>query len=319
MKQFLSKLAKGGLKMVFAFVLLSAMARFVPSLNWFFFQKNEHNRVFYTLYEMEQRIAAGETTDILVLGSSACEYSLDPRLLADSTGMTVFKMVTGGQTIDMAAKIARHLAPKIKAKYVLIDLYPRFGLGLTEEGVERAIINTPDASSDLTLSILSADPYSPTTNYLWAARAIGTAIAPYPESSMETRSEFRMVAPGFTQSLKGEIAPSGDFAKLELAAGAIACLNALDKELGALGHELVGVVPPIQHGKITLAEPLNFPLLLPSARPDTCFWDAVHMRSACVPAYTREVARLLNQHQSESDSLTASLGSHGNLSQALGN
>jgi hypothetical protein len=317
MKTFLSKLLWGGLKTVSAFVLLSAAARFVPTVNWFFFQKNEHNRVFYTLYEMERRIADGETVDVLVLGSSACEYSLDPVLLADSTGMTVFKMVTGGQTIDMAAQLARHIAPKVKAKYVLLDLYPRYGVGMTEEGVERAIINTPNASSDLSFSILGAYPYSPTTNYLWAARAIGTAITPYPESSLEQRSEFRMVAPGFTHSLKDGIAPTADFNQVELAAGAIACLNALEEDLAAMGHELVGVVPPIQHGRIILAQPLHFPLLWASAQPDTCFWDAVHMRSACVPAYSLEVARLLNRHRSHADSMTASVAFHGYHSQTL--
>lgn len=300
MKRFLSQIVLGALKITVAFIMLAIGARFIPSLNWFFFQKNEHNSVFLTMIEMERILATNQKVDVLILGSSACEFSLNPEILEQRTHLPSFKFVTGGQTLDMSAKLARYLAPRLSTKFVVIDAYPRFGPGLTEEGVERAILNSPDASSGLACAILSADPWSGTTNYLWAARAIGTFIKPYTIQTLMQQPDFLTTSPGYSEMIHDQVAKPGTFYNLPLQADALEMLNKLHDDLSAQGVQLLAILPPIQNARIVLEGTPAFPLLLPAPRPDTCFRDAIHMRKVCVPDYTAEVAQLINQHHQNS-------------------
>jgi hypothetical protein len=295
MKKFLSRILMGALKTFAAFVLLSIVARFVPTLNWFFFQKNEHDRVFYTLLEAEKAMAQGKTYDVLIFGSSTCENAIDPELFTELTGLSVFKLVTGAQTINMSVELARYCAPRMQPRYVIVDAYPRYGRELTEEGIERAIINSPNATSPLIMSILSIDPYSVTTDYLWLSRAIGTWVKPYNESSIMKRPhEFEMLGPGFTRTVVDPPAPAQGFNVSPLAAEGVMSLNALGDDLARTNQQLVAIVPPLQNGVITFEAEATFPLIQPEARPDTCFFDQKHLRGVCVKGYTEEVAARFN-------------------------
>jgi hypothetical protein len=295
MKRFLSKIGVGFLKTAVAFVILAVVARFVPQVNWFFFQKNEHDRVFYTLLEVEKALANDEHCDVLVFGSSNCENALDPKLFSELTGLRVFKFVTGAQTIDISAALTRYCAPKMLPQYVIIDAYPRFGGGLTEEGVERAVINSPDASTALVRTILAVDPSSLTTDYLWLARAIGTSVKPYTAADIIAHPhEFEMIAPGFTRTVNDPPSQPEPYYTSPLGKPAIACLNALSRDLAKTKQQLVLLVPPLQNAKVVLEDTLAFPALYPAARPDTCFFDGKHMRNACIEGYTTEVAMRFN-------------------------
>jgi hypothetical protein len=299
MKRFLKQIGLGVVKVVVAFVVLAAAARFIQPLNWFFFQPNEHNRVYYMALAVEQALARGETYDILVLGSSACEFSIDPRVLGDATGMRVIKFVTGGQSIDMSTQLGRYLVQRLKPRYVILDAYPHFGGLLTEEGVERVLLNAPDARSELMLRVLAVDPWSPNTDYVWAARAIGTAIAPYDSSDLQAHPDYEMVAPGFTHALPGTPGPLGIFYRWPLIAEAVDTINAFQRDLAPLGARFVAIIPPIQNARIYVEGHPQFTILRPSQQPDTCFWDGVHMRGACAPAYTAEVATLFNRWRTD--------------------
>jgi hypothetical protein len=298
MKKFLTRILLGSLKTASAFVLLSVLARFVPTLNWFFFQKNEHDRVFYTLLEAEKAMAEGQTFDVLIFGSSTCENAIDPELFTEITGMSVFKLVTGAQTINMSVELARFCAPRLRPRYIIIDAYPRYGRDLTEEGIERAIINSPNATSPLILSILSIDPSSITTDYLWLSRAIGTWVKPYNESSIVRRPyEFEMLGPGFTRTVVDPPAPAQAFNFSPLAQEGVQSMNALGVELAKTHQQLIAIVPPLQNGVITFEGEPTFPLIRPDARPDTCFFDQKHLRGVCVRSYTEEVATRFNAYR----------------------
>ncbi len=304
MKRFLAKLALGMLSTFIGFVAIAITARFVPSVNWFFFQKNEHDRVFYTLLSIEKVLAQGQHFDVLVFGSSTCENALDPELFGDLTGLSVFKFVTGAQTIDMSAILAKYCVPIMKPKYVIIDAYPRYGTNLTEEGVERAVINSPDATSPLTRTILSADPHSFTTRYLWAARAIGTALEPYDAHSIVLKpGEFEMIAPGYTRTVNDPPAIPNPFLATPLPKDAVHCLNTLRKELAATGQELVTIIPPLQNMVIYLEDTLMVPTIRPYSRPDTCFMDGRHLRGVCTRPYTIELAERFNAWRAAPQSL----------------
>lgn len=299
MKEFLKKLGSGLLKLLAAFVLLAVGARFVPSLNWFFFQKNEHDRVFYTLLETERAIAEGKQFDVLLFGSSTCENAIDPFIFKEKTGLSIFKCVTGAQTIDMSVVLARYLAPKFRCKYVIIDAYPRFGGNLTDEGVERALINSPQASSALTREILSVDPSSLTTDYLWLARAIGTSIKPYDATDIVPKPwEFEMVAPGFTHTHANYYAPPRAYFEEPLVAEAVQSMNLLQKDLAAIGQRFVAIIPPLQNARVRLEAAPEFPTIVPTPRPDSCFFDGRHMRTVCVPPYTLEIVERFNAYRS---------------------
>lgn len=295
MKRFLAKIALGTALTLVSFVALAVAARFVPSLNWFFFQKNEHDRVFYTLLEAEKALAANQHFDVLIFGSSTCENAIDPEKFTAATGLSVFKFVTGAQTIDMSAAVARFLAPRFQPKYVIIDAYPRYGGGLTEEGVERAVINSPVATSALTRAILAVDASSLTTDYLWAARAIGTSVKPYDQTSIIPKpGEFEMLAPGFSRTVVDPPAKAGPFEVTPVPRPAVDCMNALSDDLAKTGQRLVVIVPPLQNAEIRFEDATKFPLIVPQPRPDTCFFDNRHMRGVCVPGYTQEIADRFN-------------------------
>jgi hypothetical protein len=228
------------------------------------------------------------------MGSSVCEFSLDPRVLSHSTWLKTFKCVTGGQTLDMSVDLAHYLAPKLSAKYVIVDAYPRFGPGLTEEGVERIILNAPNAASELTRTVLESHSYSLNTNYLWAARAVGTFIKPYSIQDLEPHPEFVMAAPGYSERHHDPAAEPIEFESVPLTADAIELMNGLHKELNSLGIKMMAIIPPLQNAQIVLEAKPEFELIRPQAQEDSCFRDAVHLRKACVPAYTQEIARLFN-------------------------
>lgn len=295
MKPFLRQLSLGLAKLALSFLALAATARFVPTVNWFFFQKNDHDRVFYMLLEAEKSLAEGKRYDVLVFGSSTCENALDPQRFSEMTGLSVFKFVTGAQTLDMSAALARYCAPRFHSRYVLVDAYPRYGGELTEEGVERILINSPDATSDLTLAALSIYPQSFTVDYLWLARVIGTWIKPYDAGSiMAQPSQFEMLAPGYTRAVADPPAMPQPFSTALMPPEAITCMNALDTDLSREGRRLLLLVPPLQNATIQFASRPDFPLLIPDARPDTCFFDERHMRGTCVRDYTDEVSRRFN-------------------------
>jgi hypothetical protein len=298
MKRFLKDIGWGLVKLTVVFVVLAALARFVPVVNWLFFQRNNHTSVFYTHLEMERALAEGRKYDVLVVGSSTCEFSLDPDAFAKATGLSVIKYTTGGQTTDLSMRLATFLAPKLHCKYVLWDAYPRFGPGYTEEGVQRIILNTPDANSALARQILMAAPWGANTDLLWAARAIGNALAPYDSSDRHVDPHYVSIAPGYAKPRIDHFAERGSFLIWQLPPEAVEYANDAHKVLQAHDCELIGVVPPVQYGWIQVLGKPELELLYPAYRADSCFWDQVHLRQACVPAYTAEVARLFQAHRS---------------------
>jgi hypothetical protein len=180
---------------------------------------------------------------------------------------------------------------------VILDAYPRFGPGFTEEGVERIILNTPQATSGLALTTLKSDPYSPNTDFLWAARAIGTAIKPYGATDRDLDPKYESMAPGYAKPRYDGIAVADTFTPWKLLPEAVGYINDLHIGLQATGLQFVAVLPPVQNGAIVVEGQPNFEMLRPEMRPDTCFWDQVHLRQACVPSYTAEVARLFNGYR----------------------
>lgn len=300
MKQFLKQIALGFAKLAVAFLLLAVAARFVEPLNWLFFQKNDHNDTFYTLLAVENSLAKQEHFDIVIFGSSVAENAIDPYLLSELTGMSVFKFVTGAQSIDMSVGLARFLAPKWRPKYIIIDAYPRFGGGLTEEGVERALINTPNANSDLAKAIWAVDPSSFTTYYLWLARRVGTFVKPYDEKALVPKpQEFEILGPGFTHTTHDPPSVPEPFRKKYVEKVAIECLNDLHKELKTTDQELIAILTPLQNAVLDFETKPDFPFLRPLPRPDTCFFDDRHMRGACIRNYTIELAEKFNQLRQE--------------------
>lgn len=298
MRSFLKKIGFGFLKLAAAFVLLAVMARFVPAVNWLIFQKNEHDRVFFTMLETEKAIQRGDQYDVLVFGSSTCENAIDPYQFEDLTGLRMYKFVTGAQTIDMSVELARFLVPKLGCKYVIVDGYPRFGGELTDEGVERILINAPKAQSPLALTALGVDPSSPTTDFLWLARAIGTSIKPYDERDIVPQPwEFTMVGPGFSIAHSNQRVVPGPYFEEPLMAEAVEALNLLQADLSKQGIELIVIVPPLQNARIKLAAKADFPTLEPAPRPDTCFFDGKHLRKSCVNAYSYEIATRFNAYR----------------------
>ncbi len=282
--------------MALAFVLLAVVARFVEPLNWFFFQKNEHDRVFYTLLEVEKSLREKEQFDIVIFGSSVCENAIDPHLLSELTGLSVFKFVTGAQTIDISAALARFVSPRWRPKYVIIDAYPRFGGGMTEEGVERALINSPDANTDLVKAIWAVDPSSFTTNYLWVARRVGTFVKPYDSTAIIPKPwEFEMLGPGFTRTVHDPPGTPGPFVTRHVEKAAVECMNNLSLTLKNSDQQFLAIVPPLQNAVLEFDAEPNFPLIRPLPRPDTCFFDDRHLRGACIRAYTVELAQKFNQ------------------------
>jgi hypothetical protein len=292
MKRFLLKLLAGFGKLALGFVLFAIVARFVDPVNWFFFQKNQHDRVFYTLYETEKALKEGQHYDVLILGSSVCENAINPEQFSKETGLSTFKFVTAAQTIDLAAVVARFLAPKFQSKYVILDAYPRFSGGYTEEAVEHIVLNSPDATSPLILEILKADPTkSMTTRYLWAARAVGTFVKAYPESSIEPKPEFTMAGPGYTIVTHDPPMKAKQFSLSSIKKEAILSMNQLHKDIAAMGKKLWVIVPPIQNGAILFdTSQSEFSYYYPKMRPDTCFFDHQHLRNVCTKDYTIEVA-----------------------------
>ncbi|MBK9448212.1 MAG: hypothetical protein IPN95_02105 [Bacteroidetes bacterium] len=295
MKKFLGQIGLGFIKLAIAFVVLAIGARFFEPINWFFFQKNDHDRVFFTLMETEKALAEGKKFDVLIFGSSTCENALDPVAFSELTGLSVFKFVTGAQTLDISARIATYLAPKFEPKYILIDGYPRLGKGVTEEGIERAVINAPDATTELTRTILSVDPTSPTTDYLWAARAIGTGIKPYDQSSINPKPhEFVMVAPGYATVTVDPPASPGSFEFTPYPYIATQLLEELYDSLTKAGHQMILILPPLQNALIRFESAPKFPVITPNPRPDTCFFDRKHLRKVCAGPYTQELAVRFN-------------------------
>jgi hypothetical protein len=296
MKKFLKKVIANLILLVASFFLVAIAARFVGPINWFFFQKNEHDRVFYTLLETEKAIAQGKQFDVLVLGSSTCENAVDPAQFTALTGLSVFKFVTGAQTINISARAATYLAPKFNAKYILIDGYPRYGADVTEEGIERIVINSPDANTPLTKTILGVDPSSLTTDYLWVARAIGTLVKPYDSTSIIPKPhEFNMLAPGFTSVSVDPPADPGEFEFTPYPYLATGCLNELDENLTKNGYQMVLFIPPLQNALVRFVNPPKFPVINMLPRPDTCFFDRKHLRQVCVEAFTLELAEQFNR------------------------
>lgn len=298
MRRFLKKIGLGFVKLAAAFLILAVMARFVPAVNWLIFQKNEHDRVFFTMLETEKAIQRGDQYDVLVFGSSTCENAIDPYQFEDLTGLRMYKFVTGAQTIDMSVELARFLVPKFGCKYVIVDGYPRYGGDLTDEGVERIVINAPKAQSPLTMSTLAVDPSSPTTDFLWLARAIGTSIKPYEEKDIVPQPwEFTMVGPGFSIAHSNQTVVPGPYFEEPLMKEAVDALNLLHHELAGQGVELLVIVPPLQNARIKLAGAPDFPTLEPAPRPDTCFFDGKHLRKSCVSAYSYEIATRFNAYR----------------------
>lgn len=297
MRSFLKRLGRGALKLIATFVIIAIAARFLEPLNWFFFQKKEHHLEFLTMTAMEQILAEGKPIDLLILGCSATEYAIDPQQLSQLTGLKVFKFVSGGQTTDMSVHLAHYLAPRLHAKYVLFDAFPRFGPGLAEEGVERIVLNAPQANSELTRTVLETNPYSFNTNYIWAAKAIGTILYPYPEDDLDQVPSFEIVEPGFARSAYSASPVQVPYQFMLFPHDAITLLNDAHATLKPKGHEVLAILPAIQHGRVILESRPHFPVLAPHPLPDTCFWDNVHLRATCVAAYTAEIARLFNDHR----------------------
>lgn len=146
---------------IFLIILLFIINLVNPILN---VKTGHENKLFQGLYEKN-----GDKYDVVLLGSSHMNGSINPNVLWSEYGITSFNYGTGGQPIDVTYYLLKEVLKKHKKPIVVVDLYY---LGLTDkygqEGYIRYVLDNLRFSENKIEAIINCTPKEQWLNYLFS-------------------------------------------------------------------------------------------------------------------------------------------------------
>lgn len=145
-------------------IFLIILAFVVSILNSIFIAKIGHrSKLIEGLYEKK-----GDSYDVVLLGSSHMNGSINPNLLWNEYGITSYNYGTGGQPIDVTYYLLKEVLKKHSNPVVVIDLYY---LGLTsefgQEGYIRYVLDNMKFSMNKVDAIIHSTPKEQWISYLF--------------------------------------------------------------------------------------------------------------------------------------------------------
>lgn len=110
----------------------------------------------------------GDKFDVVLLGSSHMNDSINPNILWNQYGITSFNYATGGQTIDVTYYLLKEILKNHKNPIVVVDLYY---LGSTNEfgneGYVRTALDILKLSANKSEAIINTTPQKDWINYFF--------------------------------------------------------------------------------------------------------------------------------------------------------
>lgn len=142
------------------FVIILTMV--ISILNSIFVLKVSHrSKIFQGVYEDR------DTYDVVLMGSSHMNSSINPNVLWNEYGITSFNYGTGGQPIDVTYYLLKEVLKKHKNPIVVVDLYY---LGLAEEfgqeGYIRYVLDNMKFSINKIEAVVNSTPKDQWLSYL---------------------------------------------------------------------------------------------------------------------------------------------------------
>lgn len=270
-----------------AFLVLSAASVKFNAVNWLFFQpKDDFNTDSHTIIGIEHALSDSVTGGLLIVGSSVCKNSINPRLLSELIQTPVHQFCTGGQSVQGALAIADFLNARLKPDAIVLDLYPRVAEEQIVEGCMRIMLGHPDGRTALARfnawSIADDWPL----RYLWARSWVSSFFSASKERGQKQQipgflcAENKPAMPRVIERNSVEIDPIA--------------LNAM-REWTSEHPEVRFIVnlPPLHGGQFEPLDGEPYIGLAPKFMDDSCFFDSHHMRCECSDQYTTELAQSL--------------------------
>lgn len=144
-------------------VLITILFIIFPMLNTVFLKKVGHRAKLYQgLYNKDN------SYEVLLMGSSHMDSSINPNILWGQHGITSFNYGTGGQPIDVTYYLLKEALKTHNPKVVVVDLYY---LGLTteygQEGYIRYVLDNMKFSLNKVEAIMNCTPKNERLYYLF--------------------------------------------------------------------------------------------------------------------------------------------------------
>lgn len=150
--------------LVKGFIFLIILIFIISGISPIFIKKTGHrNKLFQGLYMNTE-----DQYDVVLIGSSHMNNSINPNILWNQYGVTSFNYATGGQPLDVSYFLLREVLKKHKNPIVVVDLYY---LGLTDqygsEGYIRYVLDNLKFSTNKLEAIVNCTPSKDWIYYLF--------------------------------------------------------------------------------------------------------------------------------------------------------